>query len=80
VTIPVAQRRQVIIDLMLEPIKELPQIQEVCGGSQFCSCHLPQKKRLLGGTLVSQYKRGIHTPETRAANAKYMREYRKRGK
>ena len=49
-------------------------IQELCEGSPYCSC----KSRVPGGTLLTQYKKGKHTPETRAANAAYMRDYRKK--
>ena len=55
-------------------VENVRPIEELCEGSPYCSC----KSRVPGGTLLTQYKKGKHTPETRAANAAYMREYRKK--
>lgn len=57
-----------------QPLTELPAIRSVCAGSPFCSCPV----RTEGGTLLSRYKKGEITAKTRAANAAYMREYRRR--
>lgn len=67
---------KLIIALVSDPIPEGRPIQELCQGSPFCRCH--KKERVVGGTLLSQYKKGIRTPETRAANAEYMRTHRKK--
>lgn len=57
------------------PIIEKQRVAEGCEGSPYCSC---KKSRAVGRSLLSQYKQGLKTPETRAANAAYMREYRRK--
>lgn len=58
-------------------------ISRVCDGSPWCDCSgfkPTYEVRTPGGTLLSKYKQGVFTAETRAANAAYMREYRARKK
>ena len=52
------------------PILPGPRIEELCEGSPWCNCKKP--------TARSRYHYGERTPEARAANAAYMREYRAR--